>query len=111
MAPLVAEIYGPDLAGSRRIAGELEARLRATEGIVDVDSTVEADAPRDRVLVDRDRAARLGVSQAQIAQTLAMAVSALFAAWGAGATGPAPESLTDVVPFLLRALGLATSVA
>jgi hypothetical protein len=36
---------------------------------------------------------------------------ALFAAWGAGATGQAPESLTDVVPFLLRALGLATSVA
>jgi multidrug efflux pump subunit AcrB len=81
MAPLVAEIYGPDLAGSRALARELEARLRATEGIVDVDSTVEADAPRDRVLVDRDRAARLGVSQAQIAQTLAMAVSGFDATY------------------------------
>ncbi len=81
MAPLVAEIYGPDLAGSRAVARELETRLRATEGIVDVDSTVEADAPRDRVLVDRDRAARLGVSQAQIAQTLAMAVSGFDATY------------------------------
>lgn len=81
MAPLVAEIYGPDMEGSRSIARELETRLRATEGIVDVDSTVEADAPRDRVLVDRDRAARLGVSQAQIAQTLAMAVSGFDATY------------------------------
>jgi len=81
MAPLVAEIYGPDLAGSRAVARDLAARLRATEGIVDVDSTVEAEAPRDRVLVDRDRAARLGVSQSQIAQTLAMAVSGFDATY------------------------------
>ncbi len=75
MAPLVAEIYGPDIDGSRRIATELAERLRATSGIVDVDTSVEAAAPRDRVLLDRGRAARLGVSQAQVAQTLAMAVS------------------------------------
>ena len=42
---------------------------------------MEAGAPRDRVLVDRDRAARLGVSQAQIAQTLAMAVSGFDATY------------------------------
>jgi multidrug efflux pump subunit AcrB len=81
MAPLVAEIYGPDLDGARAIALELAGRLRATEGIVDVDTTVEAAAPRDRVLVDRDRAARLGVSQQQIAQTLAMAVSGFDATY------------------------------
>jgi len=81
MAPLVAEIYGPDLDGARAIALELAERFRATDGIVDVDTTVEADAPRDLVLVDRDRAARLGVSQQQIAQTLAMAVSGFDATY------------------------------
>ncbi|MBW8310776.1 MAG: efflux RND transporter permease subunit [Rhizobium sp.] len=75
MSPLVAEIYGPDLARSREIARDLQARFRATEGIVDVDSTVEAEAERELVLVDRDRAARLGVSQAAIAQALQLGVS------------------------------------
>jgi multidrug efflux pump subunit AcrB len=74
MAPLVAEIYGPDLDRSRAIARELEARFRATEGIVDVDTTVEADSGRDLVVVDRDRAARHGVTQAAIAETLRIAV-------------------------------------
>jgi multidrug efflux pump subunit AcrB len=75
MAPLVAEIYGPDLERSRAIALELAARFAATPGIVDVDTTVEAAAPRDLVLIDRDRAARHGVSQAAIADTLRMAVA------------------------------------
>lgn len=74
LAPLVAEVYGPDQEIARAIALELAERFRATDGIVDVDTTVEADAPRDLVLVDRDRVARLGISQATIAQTLGMAV-------------------------------------
>jgi len=75
MAPLVAEIYGPDATRAREIARDLQARFIATEGIVDVDSTVEAEAERELVLVDRDRAARLGVSQAAIAQALQLGVS------------------------------------
>ncbi len=75
MAPLVAEIYGPDATRARAIARDLQARFAATEGIVDVDSTVEAEAERELVLVDRDRAARLGVSQAAIAQALQLGVS------------------------------------
>jgi multidrug efflux pump subunit AcrB len=81
MAPLVAEIYGPDLERSRAIARELEQRFRATEGIVDVDTSVEADAERDLVLIDRDRAASLGVTQAAIAETLSMAVGGHDATW------------------------------
>lgn len=75
LAPLVAEVYGPDQATARAIALELEQRFLATEGIVDIDTTVEAAAPRELLLIDRSRAARLGVSQASIAETLAMAVS------------------------------------
>jgi multidrug efflux pump subunit AcrB len=74
MAPLVAEIYGPDLQRSRAIALELAERFRATDGIVDVDTTVEAEGERDIVIVDRDRAARHGVTQAAIAETLRLAV-------------------------------------
>ncbi|MCC7249777.1 MAG: efflux RND transporter permease subunit [Lysobacter sp.] len=74
LSPLVAEVYGPDYARSREIARALEARMRKTEGLVDIDTTVEADSPREVLVVDRDRATRLGVDQATIANTLAAAV-------------------------------------
>jgi len=75
MAPLVAEVYGPDLARARQLARQLQTRFAATAGIVDVDSTLEADAEREVVVVDRDRAARLGVSQAAIADALQLGIA------------------------------------
>ncbi len=74
MSPLVAEIYGPDAGRAREIARDLQARFIATDGIVDVDSTVEAPAEREQVVVDRVRAARLGISQQAIADALALGV-------------------------------------
>ncbi|MFU0257842.1 hypothetical protein ACMZ9T_27545, partial [Klebsiella pneumoniae] len=70
LAPLVAEVYGPDYARARKVARALEQRFLATEGIVDVDTSVESDAPREVLVVDRVRAARLGVPQAAIADAL-----------------------------------------
>ncbi|MFC5440165.1 efflux RND transporter permease subunit [Rhodanobacter ginsenosidimutans] len=75
MAPIVAEIYGPDYAGVRRMARELETRFKADTDIVDVDTSVEAEAPRDVVVVDRARATRLGLDQGSIAQLLRTALS------------------------------------
>ena len=75
LAPLVAEIYGPDLDLQQAIGIELQNLFAATDGIVDVDSTVEADAPREALRVDRERAARLGIGQQQIAQLLSAALS------------------------------------
>ncbi len=77
MSPLVAEIYGPDYAQSRKLALELEKRLIRTEGIVDVDTSVESDAPRETIVVDRARAARLGVPQSAVADALAATISGL----------------------------------
>jgi multidrug efflux pump subunit AcrB len=81
MAPLVAEIYGPDYARARHIARELAQRFEATEGIVDVDSSVESDAGRDVLAVDRVRAARLGVTQAAIVATLRTGLGGLDATY------------------------------
>ncbi|KAF1695272.1 efflux RND transporter permease subunit [Pseudoxanthomonas koreensis] len=79
LSPIVAEVYGPDYDRVRALGRALEQRFLATEGIVDVDTSVEADAPREMLLVDRVRAARLGVSQADIAQTLASGLQGLDA--------------------------------
>ena len=43
LSPLVAEVYGPDYAGQRAgRAGAAKERFAATEGIVDVDTSVES---------------------------------------------------------------------
>ena len=75
LAPIVAEVYGPDPAQLRKIALGLEQDFHSDPDLVDIDTSVEADSPRDIVVVDRARAARLGVAQADIARTLAVALS------------------------------------
>ena len=75
LAPLVAEIYGPEIYAAnggkgREVALALLAKLQATPGIVDIDSTLASDAKREIVVIDRERAALLGVNQQQIVETL-----------------------------------------
>jgi RND family efflux transporter MFP subunit len=48
----------------------IEAPYGGIEGLVDIDTTVETPTRQWEVHVDRDRAARLGVSQAQVVQAL-----------------------------------------
>ncbi|MBI3188296.1 MAG: efflux RND transporter permease subunit, partial [Gammaproteobacteria bacterium] len=70
MSPLVAEIYGLDYAGQLRVAADVRRTFESTADIVDVDDTVVMDAPRMIVHVDRQKAAMLGVSQADVSQML-----------------------------------------
>ena len=73
-APLVAEIYGPDYAGQLELATKLNAMFASTEDLVDVDDTVESPAPRWLFEVDRNKAALLGVTQAEVTRALAAAL-------------------------------------
>lgn len=98
LSPLVAELYGPDYARSRRLALELEKRFGKTEGIVDIDTSVESDAPREIVAVDRVRAARLGVSQTAVADTIAAAVSGLDATYLHDGTSKYPRPVRLRLP-------------
>jgi multidrug efflux pump subunit AcrB len=75
LAPIVAEVYGPNYGTVRKIATGLEKDFKANKDIVDVDTSVEANSPRDVVVVDRARAAELGLSQATIARALRTALS------------------------------------
>lgn len=74
-ASIVAEIYGPDSAGVRTTALAVEEAFRTDPAIVDVDTSVETGAPRDVVVVDRQRAARHGLDQARIGAALEAALS------------------------------------
>lgn len=81
LAPIVAELYGPDYAQARRLGRALLAMFDKTADVVDTDTSVEADAPRQTLVIDRVRAARLGVPASTIVQALSMAVAGLDAAY------------------------------
>ena len=70
LSPIVAEIYGPDAEGRRQVAKAVRGVFAATTGLVDVDDSSIADAPRTVLLVDRRKAAMLGVPQQAIVTTL-----------------------------------------
>jgi multidrug efflux pump subunit AcrB len=75
ISPIVAEIYGPDYEEQKRLGRRLQGIYEDTPDIVDIDSTVEADAKRLVIEVDRQRAAMLGIPQQRIAGILQMALS------------------------------------
>jgi len=70
MAPIVAEVYGPDVDGRRHVAKAIRGVFETTADIVDVDDSSIAAAPRKLLLVDRRKAALLGIPQAAIVSTL-----------------------------------------
>jgi multidrug efflux pump subunit AcrB len=72
---LVAEIYGPDEAARLALAKEVRAIFNRTPGVVDVDWYVEDDQPKTRFIIDKEKAARHGISAETISQTLRMAVA------------------------------------
>lgn len=74
LSPVVAEVYGPSAGTRARQAQSLAERMAGIQGLVDIDTTVEAPVERWRVVVDRKRAATLGVSQAQVVDVLSAAL-------------------------------------
>ena len=63
-------ILGPDQKELERIAREVMGKIRNTQGLVDLDSSVKDSKPTIRVDVQRDSASNLGLSTAQIAGPL-----------------------------------------
>jgi len=74
---LVAEVYGPDEDRRIALAAAIKEIFAKQEGVVDLDWYVEADQPKVRFVVDREKAALHGVSVGAIAQTLQLAAQGL----------------------------------
>ncbi len=69
---MVAEVYGPEAQRESLGRATLEA-FRSTPGLVDLDSSFEATAPRRRLEVDSEKAALHGVAPAAVAETVSVA--------------------------------------
>ncbi len=74
LSPLVAEVYGLGYTRQIAVAKQVRSAFEATQDVVDVDDTIEAPQTQWLLVVDRARAARLGVDQASVAQTISTAL-------------------------------------
>ncbi|WP_024461698.1 efflux RND transporter permease subunit [Marinimicrobium sp. LS-A18] len=90
MAPIVAEIYGLDYRGQMEVAKEVRSVFENTQDLVDIDDDIEAPQRKLVAEVDRQRAARLGVSQQAIADTLTAALSGSDVTYLHGTASKAP---------------------
>jgi multidrug efflux pump subunit AcrB len=72
---LVAEVYGPDLAGQTEVAQQIKSIFQKTPGVVDVDWYVEDPEPRLVMHVDEVKAAEHGIAVSDVAHALALAIS------------------------------------
>ena len=71
---LVAELYGPTEDARHAFAKKVRDIFKQTDGVVDVDWYLEADQPKTRFVIDKEKAALHGISAETISQTLRIAV-------------------------------------
>jgi HAE1 family hydrophobic/amphiphilic exporter-1 len=67
-------LRGPELVALAGYADDLVERTKSLGGIVDADTTLKLNKPELRVVIDRDRAADLGVDTSDIATSLRLMV-------------------------------------
>jgi CzcA family heavy metal efflux pump len=68
--PIDIEILGYDLKISGKLAEEVADIIRSTPGAKDVRVSREQDYPQQNIVIDRERAALLGLSVAQVARAV-----------------------------------------
>lgn len=67
---LEIELRGWDLARADRIAGEMRRRMQTVPGVTDVRISRREGRPEERLVLDRERIAELGLSVREVGQTL-----------------------------------------
>ncbi|MFQ9316522.1 efflux RND transporter permease subunit [Dysgonomonas mossii] len=77
MSTVAAEIYGPDYDQQIAVAKQVKDILAATDNVVDVDWSVEDAQTEYKFEVDKDKAMKLGIPNAQIVQNMRAALSGM----------------------------------
>jgi CzcA family heavy metal efflux pump len=76
------EIYGYDFEKARTVIGQVQEIMHKTEGLADIEVSREENYPEVNVVVDREKAALLGISETDVANAV------LFSLNGNGQTDP-----------------------
>ncbi len=67
---LVGEIYGPEYERQIEIAQEIKEIFKSTEGVVDIDWYVEEDQEKIHLIVDKEKAGRLGITNYSVIEVV-----------------------------------------
>ncbi|HCU37522.1 MAG TPA: CusA/CzcA family heavy metal efflux RND transporter [Armatimonadetes bacterium] len=73
-APLQVKLFGPDIAVLAQKGAQIESLMTETRGLTDVKMDQVAGIPQVQVQVDREAAARYGISVAAISELVSLAV-------------------------------------
>ena len=76
------EIYGYDFEKARKVIQQVEEIMHKTDGLADIEVSREENYPEVNVVVDREKAALLGISETDVANAV------LFSLNGNGQTDP-----------------------
>ncbi len=77
LSTLVAEVYGPDMNRQIGIAADIKKIFQTTNGVVDVDWFVEDNQRKITFDVDKEKAARNGVTTEAVSQSLRSALGGM----------------------------------
>ncbi len=77
LSSLVAEVYGPDPAATRKIGREVRDIFDSTPNVVDVDWYEEDPQAEARFVIDREKASLLGVSPDAVTKSLRLALAGM----------------------------------
>lgn len=77
MSTIAAEIYGPNYEQQIYVAKQVKDMLASTENVVDVDWSVEDAQTEYKFEVDKDKAMKLGIPNAQVVQNMRAALSGM----------------------------------
>lgn len=77
MSTIAAEIYGPDYDQQIAVAKQVKDLLAQTNNVVDVDWSVEDTQTEYKFEVNKDKAMKLGIPNAQVVQNMRTALSGM----------------------------------
>ena len=69
-AALAVKVFGPDLDELRLLAKQVQGAMQSVEGVVDLQIEPQVDVPQLSIEIDRDAAARYGVTPFDLAENL-----------------------------------------
>ena len=105
MATLLAEVYGPDATTRRAVAERVKAAFHAVPYIVDIDDSYGQPRPGLRLVPDRDRLEALKVSDRDVYDSIAAALSGQVLGYAHRGEGRDPLEISVRLPQSARSWG------
>ncbi|MDD5476397.1 MAG: efflux RND transporter permease subunit, partial [Syntrophales bacterium] len=73
-SPVAIKVFGKDLQVLKSITDTIAEKIESVEGLRDIDTTLKMGKPELQIIVDREKASRMGLTVGHIAETIKAAM-------------------------------------